>query len=200
MCGHMEIGLIRHFPVDYRFKRWSDSSAFDRDMDHYDKTGIIIPESRINPTGWDVCYCSTMSRAMKTAEILLGTGIIPTDLLREVPLRAGFHTRLRLPLALWALIGRIQWRLDCPSQPESREKTTARILDFYRKFCLTLGHQSRILVVTHGFFMVCFRKFLKKNGFSGPFFLKPGNGAIYRFRDNRKNADRYFYPPKNGTD
>jgi broad specificity phosphatase PhoE len=183
----MEIALMRHYPVDFHFEPWSDSAAFDRDMDTYDTAPIKIPKIKIKLSDWDICYCSTLSRATKTAErIMAGKKIVRTDLLIEVPLKSAIRTRFKLPLAFWAFAARIQWWFNTGSQPESRKITTRRAIDFYTRFCRTNEDHFRILVVTHGFFMVCLRRLLKKKGFSGPWFLKPANGEIYVFSDTGK--------------
>jgi broad specificity phosphatase PhoE len=177
----MIIGLVRHHPVNFKLKKWSDSNTFNQNMESYNSAGIIPITPDHDFEQWDYCYTSTMKRALKTAKIIYTGQFIPTDLLREVPLKAGFQTRLKIPIFLWALVGRLQWLFKAKTQPENREMSTHRAREFIHQHCISHPRSTRILVVSHGFFMTCLRRELLKLGFSGPLLLHVKNGKPYKF-------------------
>ena len=180
----MIIGLVRHFPVDFKFHRWSDSDTFDRNMEEYDSGKIVPMTIDRNLKWWDKAYCSTMKRALETSCLIGQETCEKTDLLREVPLRAGFRTKLRFPVFFWALIARLQWLFKTGPQPEQRTQSLARAREFIRRHCLSADPSHRILVISHGFFMICLRWELRKLGFSGPLLIHVKNGRLYRFKRN----------------
>jgi len=80
----MKIGLIRHFKVNYPPQKiFMNSDDFKRSMDDYDSSPVISKEINVDPNDWDICYTSTMSRAITTAKAFYPGKIVLTEDIRE---------------------------------------------------------------------------------------------------------------------
>lgn len=178
----MEIGLMRHYRVNHRLRRLSDAATFNRDMETYDRADIVLPSGSHREDHWDICFTSAMKRAIESGRHIFPGEIRVSDLLNEVPMHAGFKTRLKLPLFLWALIARAQWLVQSARQKEGRGLTRSRAKAFVSRFCMTQDDNARILVISHGFFLAILSRVLRGCGFRGRRFLKAENGRIYYFR------------------
>ena len=178
----MEIGLMRHYRVNHRFQRLSDAATFNRDMEIYNQADIVLPPGAHPMGNWDVCFTSAMKRAIETGRHVFRGKIRVNNLLNEVPMHAGFRTRLKLPLFLWAFIARAQWLIQSARQKEGRDLTLSRARTFMSEFSVKENDDARILVISHGFFLVVLRRVLRGFGFRGRAFLKAKNGRIYLFR------------------
>lgn len=177
----MIVGLLRHFPVDFSFSKWCDSQTFNRDMNTYNRSPVRNLDYRSIEQKWDICFTSPMKRAVDTAKILFNREYIPTSLLREVPLVAGFQTRMKIPLFLWAIIGRGQWLLNSRRQPENRNQSHGRARSVLSQIIESADTYQKILLVTHGFFMLILRRELLGLGFRGPRLLHVKNGKLYQY-------------------
>jgi broad specificity phosphatase PhoE len=177
----MIIGLVRHFPVNFKFAKLSNSDTFNQNMESYDSEDIISIATDHDFKQWDHCFTSTMKRALATSKIIGTNSCVQTDLLREVPLTAGFKIGFKIPVFMWALIARLQWLFKTGPQPENRKMSLARARKFIQQHCLSASPSARILVITHGFFMTCLRWELRKLGFSGPLLIHVKNGKLYTF-------------------
>lgn len=176
----MKIGLVRHFKVDMLFnERVYTPEQFNNKLIDYDKCSVIPNEVNLNGINWEICYSSTMQRAVTTAETIYKNDIIKTDLLKEVDVRAFTKLKVKLPAGIWHFGGRIAWYKEKESQPEKFSETMKRA-DQIIDTILSSGKQN-VLCVSHGFFMgVLFRK-LYKLGFKGETDLRPENAKLYVF-------------------
>lgn len=176
----MILGLVRHFKVDfYPIKKIYSAGEFSAAMARYETSPILKNGLKFSTDDWDKCYCSTIPRAIETAEEIYDGEKIFTDLIVEVPVTPFTNRKIKLPSFIWHLGGRIAWYKNHPSQPESRIETLQRISQFIRE--VESCRNSRILVVTHGFFMRVFAEQLIKNGFKGNIDARPENGKLYLF-------------------
>ncbi len=174
------IGLVRHFKVNLDTgNRLYTPNEFNIAMDQYDIAPVIIKPFDSKNIVWNKCYCSDLPRAITTAKTIFPNSDIEiTPLLREVPLRAFTKKRIKLPALFWHIGARIAWHHNKPSQPESRIQTEKRIRDFLE----ILGNRDskeNILIVTHGFFMINFHRYLSKIGYAGKIDPRPRNGILY---------------------
>jgi len=177
----IRIGLMRHFPVKYKLHKFSNSSLFNQDMEAYNTSPVKIIEIQNNTHNWSICYSSDMKRADETSKQIFKGEIISTQLLREVPLQAGFKTSLKLPLFFWATLGRLQWFFNSKNQQESKKMSLSRAKSFISQFCSDQINGKNILVITHGFFMMNLKKELIRCGFKGRNFFKVKHGTVYIF-------------------
>jgi broad specificity phosphatase PhoE len=180
----MIIDLMRHFPVDFNFSKWSDSETFNQDMNSYNNAPVCPMKHRTHNQQWDTCFSSTMKRAVDTAKLIFNRDHIQTDQLREVPLVAGFKIPVKIPVFLWAVIGRLQWLFNSKHQPETRKQSSQRAHSIVSYTCLKAERNHKFLFVTHGFFMLCIRSELLRFGFRGPRLFHVKNGRLYRFEKN----------------
>lgn len=176
----MIIGLIRHFKVDSpKTKSYLTAKDFAEAMEYYEIAPIIYNSTNIDLHKWEICYCSTIKRAVDTARFIYNGKIIYSDLITEVPIAPVTYRKIKLPTFIWHIMGRIAWYKNHYSQPESRNQTLERINVFMNE--IEQSNHEKILIVTHGFFMKVFVEFLFKNGFKGRINLRPENGKLYLF-------------------
>jgi broad specificity phosphatase PhoE len=177
----MKISLVRHFKVDYKpSKKWMNSNEFNQWVNVYDESNILVDTDMLDKTFLcDICFSSDLTRAIKTAEMLHSGTIIRSTLLREIDVKSVFQVRMRLHYNIWLLMGRLAWYFSHRSQSETRDQTLLRV----RKFIdiIESSKESNILVVSHGALMRFLAKELRKRGYRGRGFLKPGNGESYCF-------------------
>ena len=174
----MKFGLVRHFKVDQTIEKSLLSPAeFNNVMNEYDSCPIIPNGLKLNSTDWDICYCSTLPRAITTAEMIYNKEIIKTDLIVEVPISPFTKMNIKLPTSLWHVGARIAWYKSHKSQMEDVHATRQRIEEFYDLITST-GHEN-ILIVSHGYFLHMFYEEMKKKGFKGEIEINIKNAKLY---------------------
>lgn len=176
MC-FMKLGLVRHYKVITNGKYFLTSKEFEQVMFNYDVAPVRENGLRLNSNEWDICYCSTLPRAITTAKSIYNKEIIKTDLLVEVPIRSFAKINFPLPNFLWHFGSRIAWFFNSATQLEGYRDTQQRINDFI--YLIENSDHQNILIVSHGFFMKVLVKQLKKKGFSGFIDFAPKNGKLY---------------------
>lgn len=173
----MVIGLIRHFKVIQQEKTFLSSKEFANAMARYDLSPVKRNELKINSADWETCYCSTLPRAITTAETVYEGKIIKTDLLKEVPISPFTKMNIKLPSLIWHIGARIAWYRSYKSQIEDINGTKERISEFY-ELIRDSGYE-KILIVSHGYFLHMFYKEMKKKGFEGEVDVNIQNGKLY---------------------
>lgn len=83
----MKIGLVRHFKVAHEFPTGKSVTADDMKQwfVDYDAADIIYGTTLLGVEEWQECYCSNMSRAVKTAEHIYPGTVHRMEELREIP-------------------------------------------------------------------------------------------------------------------
>jgi len=173
----MKLGLVRHFKVITNEKSLLSTEEFVNTMAHYDVAPVKKNGLKINSADWDICYCSTLPRALTTAETIYDKEIIKTDLIVEVPISPFTKRNFKLPLTIWHIAARIAWYRSHKSQIENINGTKKRIKKFY-EIILSSGYE-RILIVAHGYFLRMFYEEMKKKGFRGEIELNIKNAQLY---------------------
>lgn len=176
----MKIGLIRHFRVmkDYPKDKWFyTANEVSQWFAQYDLAEIEYSDPQIDISEWNVCYASTMSRALKTAKHLYQGEIIELDELREISAPV-YKRKMRLPFIGWALLIRFSYYFNKQTKIDIKDAQ-----DKIRKVIddIMASGQEDVLIVSHAALMVYMRKELVKRGFSGPKFNIPSNGELYVF-------------------
>jgi broad specificity phosphatase PhoE len=173
----MKLGLVRHFQVITDEKTFLSSYEFAEAMKKYDLAPVLKNGLKINSSDWDICYCSTLPRAVTTAESVYNGEIIKSDLLVEVPISPFTKRYIKLPSFVWHIASRIAWYKSHKSQSESIHDTKKRIHKFYE--ILKNSGFKRILIVSHGYFLRMFYEEMKKRGFKGDIEMNIQNGKLY---------------------
>lgn len=173
----MKLGLVRHFRVITNEKTFLTSKEFTKAMANYDAALVQKNGLKINSDNWDVCYCSTLPRAITTAETICENKIIKSDLLIEVPINPFTKMNIKLPISIWHIGARIAWYKSYKSQKENINGTKERINKFY-KLIENSGYK-KILIVAHGYFLRMFYEEMKKKGFNGDIGIGMNNGQLY---------------------
>lgn len=176
----MKIGLVRHFKVDAPFSYKSlNSFEFAKSQLIYHQSPVIKHPVDLEQIKWQKCYCSTLPRAQKTANYIFDGKTVYSDKLVEVEVSPAFETKAKLPFTVWVVLARLGWIFGHHSQIESKKDTLRRCEDVYD--LLAADSADNILVVSHGFFLHEFAKFLKKKDFTGKIDFAPQNAKLYVF-------------------
>jgi Histidine phosphatase superfamily (branch 1) len=175
------IGLVRHFPVPHSKYALMNSRGFEEWTRWYDTFDVPTPESVSPYGGWDICYCSNLPRAAKTARKVYPGEPIENALLREVPFDPLFKTRIPLPVFAWEALSRVGWNFEHASQRETRKQTFARIAEFFEPLEAQYPG-GKVLLVCHGYLMRYMQTYLHKRGYQGKVPLHPQGGVLYPFR------------------
>ena len=72
----MKLGLIRHYKVITNEKKFLSTQEFVEAMKRYDVAPVSENGLILNSTDWDICYCSTLPRAVSIAEKIFDGKII----------------------------------------------------------------------------------------------------------------------------
>ena len=128
----MKLGLVRHFKVIRNEKSFLSTEEFAQAMSNYDIASVNENGLKINSNDWDICYCSTLPRAITTAKAIYDKEIIKSDVLIEVPISPFTKRNIKLPITFWHIGARIAWYKKYKSQIENRDSTKERINKFYR--------------------------------------------------------------------
>ena len=159
----MKVIVIRHEKVDFRRSCCCEPAVFDRECAAYDQAPLKTAVYTIPQGEFKSIYVSTLPRSRETARLMFpGKDLQESELIHEVPCRSAFDSKIRLPLWLWFLIGRLQWAAGSTRQPEKRRDTENRSRQFIENLC---RDGADCAVVTHGFFMHILLRDLKKAGF-----------------------------------
>ncbi|MEK4534487.1 histidine phosphatase family protein [Peribacillus sp. FSL K6-1552] len=175
----MKIGLVRHFKVAHEFPTGKYVTADDMNQwfKDYDVADIIYGTTLLDDEEWKRCYCSDMSRAVKTAEHIYPGEVNQMEELREIP-SPPLNGNVKLPFILWAIWIRCCSVVNKQTRAEIKiaEKRINKVLDEL----LAKGEQD-VLIVSHAALMVYMRKELIRRGFAGPKFKIASNGKLYVF-------------------
>ena len=167
----MKITIIRHQKVKMKWPSWCDSVAFDQACMEYDVSEIFSLHAE-NVTD-EAIYVSGMRRSADTAKALFpNSHFILLESIREVPLRSFWDCKIKLPLWIWNVMGRVQWKLCIRKQQESFEQTRQRALEVIKYL---ESKDEDCILVTHGFFMRTLIKELKKKNYK----IENGNGPAF---------------------
>ncbi|EFM10887.1 Phosphoglycerate mutase [Paenibacillus curdlanolyticus YK9] len=179
------IGLVRHYPVQLPLEsKRIDAAQFAGWCDRYNSASVKIPaSSSIKATDWDVCLSSDMRRAATTAQHIYGTkgGVVFTTKLREIELAPFWNTRIRLPLLVWAAVSRAAWYASHRSQPESKRQARVRAAALADQL-MGYGGEKRVLLVSHGAFLLVLQRELRRRGYRGPRIMHAAHGKPYVMR------------------
>lgn len=173
----MIIGLVRHFKVDYKSKLFLNPDGFKNSMKDYDTAPVIPNNLKLKNNDWNICYSSSLPRALTTAKTIYDGEIISTDKLIEVGMTPFTNKNILLPSFFWHIGARKHWYQNKTTQPETREETLQRANDIFDE--ITNCGKEKILIVSHGFFLRNFYKVLIQNGFNGKIDEAPRNGKLY---------------------
>lgn len=178
----MKLGLVRHFKVITNEETFLSSAEFEQAMQNYDVAPVMKNGLKINSSDWDICYCSTLPRAVTTAETIYIDAIIKSDLLVEVPIKPFTKWNIKLPITIWHIAARICWYYNHRSQPEGKKETQKRIQKFYE--IISNGGYEKILIVAHGYFLQNFYQEMKKKGYVGEVEVNIKNAKLYTIENS----------------
>jgi len=174
----MKLGLVRHYKVVQTLdKTLLSPEKFDEAIKEYDSCPVTPSNLIIDSADWDICYCSSLPRAVTTANNIYNKEIIRTDLIVEVPISSFTKRNVKLPVLAWHIGAKIAWYKSHSSQIEDIHATKKRIEDFY-SIISNSGYQN-ILIVAHGYFLKEFHRIMQRKKFKGNVDWNMRNGKLY---------------------
>jgi broad specificity phosphatase PhoE len=175
----MKIGLVRHFKVNHAFpEKWFLSKAeIEAWFEGYASAEVIPSETDLGGVEWQKCFSSSLSRALDTAKYIYKGEVIQLDVLQELNALPLLTTNLRLPFLVWAIFVRLKYASNDPVTVAFRRK----IVDFVDE--LLLKESGNVLIVSHGFVMICLQRELNKRGFAGKDIKASVHGKVYVFEN-----------------
>jgi broad specificity phosphatase PhoE len=175
----MKIGLIRHFKVDLSFpRRWLLSPDDVAEWFAQYETGeLMYTQSDLGGVDWQVCYSSPLGRALITANYIYNGEVLQSDVLKELNALPLMRTRMRLPFIVWAILVRMKYA----SSNDVVIKFKNDIAEFVED--LLAKEQRDILIVSHGFVMLCIQDELRKRGFTGKRVKPSEHGRVFIFEN-----------------
>ena len=169
---------MRHFKVQYHWKPSYTSDEYASADAEYDNADVIDQQIHLSKE-YTMIFVSTLRRTQQTLYYLFGN--VPfkqTNLLDEVRLAPFMYSRIRLPLLMWLIMGRIQWFLNIKRQPEARTDTIRRAEDFIKTIKALNGN---VLIIGHGFFLRVLASKIIGMGFVGKAFDYLHNGEYHTY-------------------
>jgi len=179
----MKIGIVRHFKVNCPIPKFMNSDDFIEYQRNYDIESVIENEVCLDENMWPVCYCSTLPRAITTAERIYHGNIIKTDLLREVPMSPSRSIKHKIPGVWWNADARFAWFRNHKSQKEGAPETKKRVNKFLE--LVDFESNQNVLIVSHGFICFTLVRTLRKRGFVGKVPVHIRNGQLYILDNNK---------------
>ncbi|MBN1301923.1 MAG: histidine phosphatase family protein [Melioribacteraceae bacterium] len=179
----MTLGLIRHFKVDApAYTKFLSASEFSDSQKKYHECDVIEQKVDLDKIDWQVCYSSTLTRAMATAKSIYNGRVVFTEELVEVEASPVFNYGCKLSFNTWHVLARLAWLFGSATQYETRRQTKQRCNKLY-SILKESGYQN-ILIVSHGFFLRELANFLIKKGYKGKIDYAPKNAKLYIFTDS----------------
>lgn len=171
---------MRHFKVDFKWKNKYSSIEFKIACDKYDNANIINQISGFDSSNIKQTYLSELSRSTLTYKALnINLKPCKTNLVNEVPIAPFINTKLKLPTALWMIMGRIQWFLNIQKQPETRHFTLNKIERLINRL---EAENNDVLIIGHGFHFSQLKRILKKRKYYGNGKSRYKNGEFIKFK------------------
>lgn len=181
----MRIGLVRHFKVDLKKRRFMTAKEYNEHVYNYDRAGVI-PNELVVDSYWEKCYCSSLQRAITTAKTIYHGEIIISNKLIEVPTASWINLNFRMPYYFWSIFARFAWIRHHVSQPEQRAATLKRLTEILDYIISENAPDSNILIVSHAGALYEIKKMLRRRGFNGKGFITASNGKLYIFDSQKK--------------
>lgn len=174
----MNIELVRHFKVDYKFKKHQNSTDIITTCNDYDKARI--KNTFLIRNKYKKIYISTLTRTEQTSEYLANketVNIIP--LLNELTMNPIIKTNIKLPFILFFILWKFCWSINSSLSNETRKQTRTRINVLLDKL---ENENEDITIVGHAHIFSIMLKELKSRNYRGKY--KPiffNNGEIREF-------------------
>ncbi len=169
----MIVTLMRHYRVRFDWQKSYTPQGYRAAMRAYDSADVIDQSAKLS-MDYQRIFISVLPRTMSTLVCMKGDAPhSATSLLNEVPMEP-FTERPREYSLYWLnMRARMQWMLNSPRQPETRERTVARANEFIERYLI---QDTTCLVIGHGFFPRVLSQELLKNGFEGKPIIRLNNG------------------------
>ena len=164
---NMKLILVRHAKVNCPMPRICDAKGFDNARADYDVSPVFPVEKRLDPARYSEkrfrFYVSTLPRTHETLRGRFGdVSFTETPLLTEVTNRSFAPLPVKLPYFIWQSLGRVEWFLNVPRQPEGRSATAARAEELVS---MLEKKGEDCVLVSHEFYLYTLTRILRRHGF-----------------------------------
>ena len=174
----MIVTLMRHYKVNYAWKKTYTAAEYKKAGQEYDKAEIL---DQLEPLTEDYhkIIISSLPRTLATLRKMKGdVKYISTPLLNEVPMEPFSHGLQHYNRHRLNIMARIQWMLNNSKQIETRIKTFERARIFIKDY---LNADENCLIIGHRFFLRILSLEMLKQGFVGKLILRIENGERVTF-------------------
>ena len=170
---------MRHYEVNFIWKDKYASEEFKVACKNYDCADVINQKPDFDINLVQQIYISELSRSEYTyIHLKLNLTATKSDLINEVPIAPFITTTIKLPTAIWLLMGRVQWYLNSKRQPETRNDTIEKI----KRLITELETKNKnTLIIGHGFYFSQLKRILKKLNYRGSGKSYYKNGEVIKF-------------------
>ncbi len=174
----MYITILRHFKVNYQWKKTYNSHSFQQAQTDYDNADIITQKLDL-PLQYDLVILSSLKRTKQTYDCLqISVPFIKNELLDEIPLAPYKISSKEISVLKWLIMGRIHWFLNIHSQPEIRRESKRKVQQIIDELCKM---KKNCLIISHGVRLGLLAKQLRLKGFNGSAIRDPRNGIPYTY-------------------
>lgn len=182
----MEIVLVRHGKPDAVPSDAIAGHEIGRWVRRYDDAGIsraLPPPPLLQRMASTACVvASDLRRAVESAAWLIPHRQVSVDPdLREAPLPESMGVAIRMPPAVWVVLARLAWWVNCGHATESIAVTRGRASRVADRLCVLAAANDVVVVVGHGMFNRFIAAQLLKRGWRGPSLLPTAYWAVARF-------------------
>ncbi len=167
---------MRHYKVAKVYADKCSSEVFDREgldynmADVYNQDPIELRTSKL--------YCSDMKRARLTARHAFGREAEILSGVYEITMKSFKYCDSIKSTWYWEMMARIAWRLNHPSQFETKVDTYKRL---NRAIDILESRGEDATIVMHGMAMRHLSLLLKKRGYRGKRAWKAKNGECFEY-------------------
>jgi broad specificity phosphatase PhoE len=174
----LKIELVRHFEVDYKFKKYQNSLDIINTCNDYDKSPLkntFIIENKYRKV-----YISSLIRTKLTSEYLSKKEeIVVEEQINELTMNPIIKTNIKLPFVICFLIWKLHWRINSKLSNEVKHQTLSRVNNFLDNI---ENKNENVTIVGHAHIFSIMLKELKRRKYKGlykPILFK--NGEIREF-------------------
>jgi len=169
------IVLVRHGRPEWNTGVWIRGHELaghirGRDLAPIDPTFPPSDELKELARTSDLIVASTLRRSYESAELLAPDAPITVDaLFREVFTPTAFTSGVRLPAKLWGGMARLRWLAGWSPGVESYREAKLRADQAATTLDALSEQRGNVLLAAHGIMNGLIARWLRKNGWKGPF-------------------------------
>jgi broad specificity phosphatase PhoE len=174
----MSVTLLRHYKVNYIWKKRYTPKEYRAALREYDGANIIDQKVEL-PSTYHQVIISSLQRTFQTMKLLMDDPPYrKTSFLDEVPIEPFTDKEKEYSLTFLTIMARVQWMLNIRRQSETRKRSVQRAKELIDKY---LHGNGNYLIIGHGFFLRILSREMLRRGFIGRAITYIRNGEYYTY-------------------